>query len=376
MRSLLAQLAAAQLVALVGLLVIHAVLSTALAPTRYRQTQALRRVGPVLEAAFQDADRARSEALLEAMAATSHRAVELRQGAGPVLRRGPPECDRWDVTPLADGRELRLCSEGFPFRGGRYRLTIFVLAGLLSTALAFGLARRITAPLSRLSRAAHGLESDVDHPLPDPEGPTEVRVLRASLASLLASLRRRMATQRDLLALASHELRSPLARMQVWVGLAQEGIEPDTQLAALEQEIGDLAALVEDVLASSRLDRRVLAPQRVEVSATVRAVDPDVSMVGDAVIRADPTLFARVMGVLIDNAKRYGRPPVEVRVSGGERVEIQVVDAGGGLDAPARPGGAGVGLALAERICSAHGATLQVESSAETGTIVTLRWPT
>ncbi|MFK7986577.1 MAG: sensor histidine kinase [Sandaracinaceae bacterium] len=385
MRSVLAQLAAVQLISLLGLLLVHAVLSAALAPTGHRETRALRRVRPVLQAAFQGADRERDEALVSALARTSRQTVELLrsdpQGRSTSLaQQGSGQCEVWDVTPLDEGRELRICSEGFPFRGGRFRVTVFVLAGLLAAGLALGLARSVTAPLSRLSEAAHALEFNVEHPLPPPEGPSEVRSLRASMASMVGAVRSRMATQRDLLSLASHELRSPLARMQVWLGLAQEGIDPAAHLAAVEREIEALAGLVEDVLATSRLETGSLQLRAVGVAATVRAIDEAVTVVGDAEVLADPTLFTRVLGVLIDNAKRYGQPPVEVRVSeeapDGRGVQVCVVDHGGGFGSPARTGGAGVGLALAERICAAHGATLEVRSARGEDTVIALRWQT
>jgi signal transduction histidine kinase len=223
-------------------------------------------------------------------------------------------------------------------------------------------------------------------------------------------------SQRELLANVSHELRTPLARIRVALDLAAEGDAEAARdaLANISTDWGDLDRLVEDVLAAARLDLGASVPgglplRRDQVSVTDLAhaasqrcqvvypseqllleLAPDVPF-----IEGDGALLRRVIDNLIDNARKYSEPgsPVTLRVRrDGTGVTLAVIDNGMGIEAADLPhiftpffradrsrtrktGGVGLGLTLVRRIVTAHGGTVDVESSVGRGTEVQVKLP-
>ena len=104
-------------------------------------------------------------------------------------------------------------------------------------------------------------------------------------------------------------------------------------------------------------------------------------------LETDPLAFERVASNLLENALRYGRPPIEIRVSNGGHLRLVVQDAGEGVDPAFVPrlferfargstepwsGGTGLGLAIASSYAKAIGATLRYESCRPRGARFTL----
>jgi signal transduction histidine kinase len=218
----------------------------------------------------------------------------------------------------------------------------------------------------------------------------------------------------DFVSLVSHELRSPMAAV---IGAARTLQDRWRMLSATQREsflalIGDetsrLAALVGDVLDTSRIEAgtfsyrfeevdlgrlvdeavetAVLAQQEVRVTAAIHGTLP--------VIHGDGARLRQVLGNLIDNAVKYSPEGGEVRVSAGAgngAVRIEVRDDGPGIprdqqtrifekfgrvDVPgASKPGTGLGLFIARSIAEAHGGSLDVNSGAEPGTTFTLTLP-
>ena len=198
-----------------------------------------------------------------------------------------------------------------------------------------------------------------------------------------------------LLANASHELRTPLARIRMAVELLNDSTDP-VRKAALEQDISELDRLIEEILLASRLD----ADTDVNLNETIdllalaaeeasRYENCDVSGVSENVV-GDATLLRRLVRNLLDNASRYGRPPVRVVVGrDGDRITLSVCDRGPGLraedreaifqpffrgkaDRSERPG-SGLGLTLVRQIAQRHGGTVAYrEAEGETCFVVSL----
>ena len=117
--------------------------------------------------------------------------------------------------------------------------------------------------------------------------------------------------------------------------------------------------------------------------------DAQVTAQGSALVSGDPEALGRAIRILLDNAFRHGRPPVDITVSKRDgRVLLEVRDAGPGLPQgseeriferfyradPARSGeGTGLGLSIARAIIEAHGGTIR--ATTEGGAVVTIELP-
>jgi signal transduction histidine kinase len=218
----------------------------------------------------------------------------------------------------------------------------------------------------------------------------------------------------DFVSLVSHELRSPMAAV---IGAARTLQDRWRMLSAAQREsflalIGDetarLAALVADVLDTSRIEAGTFSYRFEEVdlgrlvddaveSATL--AQQDVRVVASVhgklpAIRGDRARLRQILGNLIDNAVKYSPEGGEVRVSaaaGNGAVRIAVRDEGPGIpldhqmrifekfgrvDVPgASKPGTGLGLFIARSIAEAHGGSLDVSSEAGTGSTFTVTLP-
>jgi signal transduction histidine kinase len=183
---------------------------------------------------------------------------------------------------------------------------------------------------------------------------------------LLARLRAALARERTFVADASHELRTPLAVLKGELELARaEGRDHEQLLAALgsaAEETDRLARMAEELLVIARLDQ---GHSRIPID---QAVDN-----------------------LLDNARRHGREPVELRVQrSGGMLELHVLDSGDGFPGeylphaferfsqadPARAsGGSGLGLAIVEAIAAAHGGEAHARNRPEGGADVWIAFP-
>jgi signal transduction histidine kinase len=181
---------------------------------------------------------------------------------------------------------------------------------------------------------------------------------------------------KSLLAHASHELRTPLARIRMAVELLKENADPRRK-RELEQDIVELDALIDEILTASRLDASGDPGANEEVDLLALASEEcaryeEAQLAGEPVtVRGDPRLLRRLIRNLLENARRHGAPPVDVRVSrAGGAAELRVSDHGPGIPDAEREGvfepfhrfagggergGAGLGLSLVRQIARRHG---------------------
>ena len=190
---------------------------------------------------------------------------------------------------------------------------------------AFPVVRRITRRLERLRAQVDALGAGQLSARVDVRGKDEIASLAQSFNRAAERIEKLVSSQRGALASASHELRSPLARIRVAIELV-DGAEGDALRARVAPDVAELDALIGELLLASRLD--ALAPgQALERRESVdllglaaeEAARTGAEVAGDpALVEGDPNLLRRLIRNLLENARRHG---------GGSDVEVWVTSA-------------------------------------------------
>ncbi|MFC5719445.1 sensor histidine kinase [Streptomyces gamaensis] len=279
-------------------------------------------------------------------------------------------------------------------------------------------ARRVLLPVRRLRRGAERIASGELGTRLDVTGQDELAALTRTFNTMAAALeqddaelRRLEAGARRFAADVAHELRTPLAAMTA----VTEVLDEDADSGALPEDTADavrlisdetrkLARMVEDLMEVSRFDAGA-APLQLDVvdlsdlvTRTLRlrgrCDDPRVSvrLPERLPVRVDARRVDVVLGNLVDNALRHGRPPVTVtaRAGSGQAV-VTVTDSGPGIPADALPHvfdrfykadrararseGSGLGLAIAQENARLHGGALSAANGPGGGAVFTLVLP-
>jgi two-component system, OmpR family, sensor kinase len=311
---------------------------------------------------------------------------------------------------------------------GLARPLLFVAVVLIVVAVAsLPLARRLSRPLERLTEAAQRLGGgDLGARAPNPARhrrwwrfrrslPDEIGQLTRAFNEMAERVERLVRGQKELLANVSHELRSPLARLRMALALLPRDGASEARLVDAERDLAELDQLIDDVLATARLEATGLPTRlaEVDVGALLAGLaerarhDPVVTgqtvRVSDApplTLVADEALLRRALWNLVENAAKYGAPPITLTAAReGERVLLSVSDEGPGIAPEARdrvldpfyrldaartpggpgPGGVGLGLTFARRVAEVHGGAIVVgalvDGGREHGCRVTIALP-
>ncbi len=280
---------------------------------------------------------------------------------------------------LADGRWLGVAFDGRPWRRGAPPFVWLAGFGLLTAAGAYPVARRIARRVERLDRAVNQLGAGDLSARVAVEGKDEVADLARSFNRAAERIQTLVGAQRRMLASASHELRTPLTRLRLAVELL--GAERPELRAEAERDVGELDALIDDLLLAARLTtlERPATSESVELA---KLAAEECARAGAAcaaepvVVQGDARLLRRLLRNLLENARRHGGDrEVEVSVvpRGGEGgALLRVADRGPGVPesererifepfyrppghSEARDGGVGLGLALVREIARQHG---------------------
>ncbi|HEY2995822.1 MAG TPA: ATP-binding protein [Methylomirabilota bacterium] len=276
------------------------------------------------------------------------------------------------------------------------------------------LSRRLSRPLERLTDAARRLGGgDLAARVSVPAAgrwwrrrapADEIAELTRAFNDMAGRIERLVRGEKELLANVSHELRSPLARLRMALALLPRAPADEARLVEAERDLAELERLIDDVLATARLEATGLPTHLAEVDARalLTAVaerarhDPAVAgrevrvAEGEPVtLVADEALLRRALWNLVENAAKYGAPPITLSSArAGDTVVFGVDDDGAGIPAPARervldpfqrldaartpgggPAGFGLGLTFARRVAEVHGGRIAVGPASLAGGI-------
>ena len=325
-------------------------------------------------------------------------AFQVRDPGGRVLARSasapePP------LAPLAAGYSTRDSWRVFTLRSGRVWVQVAesdyartemstklawaavtpLLAGipivlaLLSLLIRYGL-----APLAQLASRIAAREPGSLSPVTLTRAPEEIAPVLEALNGLLGRVQAALERERRFTADAAHELRTPLAALQVHAQNAARAETESERRESLERMLSGLqrtARLAGQLLAMSRASapRAAFAPVglRGVVEEAARELGSSVEIQGNVVVSGDRDQLLSLATNLLDNARRHGGGEVRVEFQGST---LSVLDQGPGIPEELRervfesyyrvPGsagaGSGLGLAIVREIALQHGARVEI----------------
>jgi two-component system sensor histidine kinase MprB len=281
---------------------------------------------------------------------------------------------------------------------------VAVCAILLSVLLGGWIAEKALAPVRRLTKTAEEVARTRDLSVRlDEDGHDEVSRLGAAFNEMLVALDRSLTAQRQLVADASHEFRTPLTSIRANAELLERGKvredEQDAVARAVVEQVDELDGLVTDLIelaldgeaATKFEDVRLDEIVSIEVDRLRRhpsGVDLELKT-EPCTVRGDAERLSRAVTNVLGNALKWspeGRT-VEVSVAQGS---VVVRDHGPGIDeadlplvferfyrSPAARGtaGSGLGLAIVRHVVEAHGGSVEATNAPDGGAVFTLRFP-
>jgi two-component system sensor histidine kinase CpxA len=290
--------------------------------------------------------------------------------------------------------------------------------GLFGALLCFLLTRNITNPIVRLRSAASGIAAGQLRTRVDPvvlRRHDEIGSLARDFQRMAEQVDVLVTAQRDLLGDVSHELRSPLARLIVALGLLRQSSpeEAPEYLNRINQEAERLDKMIGQLLTLTRIDSGVEASQRERFDLTnlVQEVAADGDFEAQAherevkVLQADvctmfgvPEMLRSAIENVVRNAIRHTRPETAVeltlrKVEGAPRALLKIQDRGPGVPdrmlkeifvpfqrvfdqhEPNVAQGSGLGLAIAERAVRMHDGSISARNAVDGGLIVEIELP-
>lgn len=274
--------------------------------------------------------------------------------------------------------------------------TVIVLLLILLSSYA---ARLVTAPLTRLARAAQAQDSADPSDGEFPEaGPQEIRLLGTRLNEMRHQIRDMLEQRTAMLRAVSHDLRTPLTRLKLRV----ERAVPGESAGVLLRDIAAINDMIDETLNYLRADSEQEPVRRIDLPSLLRTICSDFSDIGHTVTYCGPDrltfacrsrALARAVSNLVDNGTKFGeRVEITLRALPDGAVRIEVSDDGQGLPEALRTkvlepfvkadpsrgaseGGFGLGLAIVHEVVRRHGGTLTLNPRDPNGLAVTIVLP-
>ena len=277
-------------------------------------------------------------------------------------------------------------------------LAAAIIALILLAAFAF--ARYLARPLRELRVAVDRVgRGETPGPLPE-SGTSEIAAVNRGFNAMLANMRQIERDRAILLAGVSHDLRTPLARLRIGIELSA------ADAATREGMVGDIEEMdrIIDQFLDFARDDAATATEPIDINRELASCVDRYARAGrdvrlepgpPALVRIKPAALSRVANNLIDNGLAYGRPPLEISTHVRERdIVVDVADRGSGIphddverlkqpftragEARTRDdgaAGAGLGLAIVDRIARLHGGRFDLLPRAGGGTIARVILP-
>jgi len=265
---------------------------------------------------------------------------------------------------------------------------------------AFGFARYLARPLRELTSAVARVGRGETPPLLPESGPSEIASVSRGFNAMTANLRQIEQDRAMLLAGVSHDLRTPLSRLRLGVEM---GTRDESLRTGMVADIEEMDRIIGQFLDFARSDTAI-ALEAADLNAIARACVDRYAHAGRDVAFAPghlpilalkSTAISRLIANLVDNALAYGAPPVEVTTSVADGMAVLVVsDHGAGIapdqverlkqpftrstEARARAdgaAGAGLGLAIVDRIARLHGGRFDLLRREGGGTLARVTLP-
>jgi signal transduction histidine kinase len=279
------------------------------------------------------------------------------------------------------------------FQSG-HDLTVLAIAAASSTAAlaaAVLVGRAILRPVEGVRATSVALAGGDLTARARPAGARELRELADSLNETAANLERLFEARRQLVAWASHDLRTPLASLQAMLEAVEDGLaEPERYLPGMREQVRVLGMLIDDLFELARIDAGVLklelrdAPltplvetclRGIEAEAEAKRVRLEARIDGAAAARCAPRQVERVLYNLLTNALRHtpsdGSVAVVVEPDATE-IRVSVEDTGEGMKAM---DGGGLGLVITQGLVLAQGGRVWAENRPGGGARVSFTLP-
>ncbi|WP_326616007.1 HAMP domain-containing histidine kinase [Streptomyces decoyicus] len=329
----------------------------------------------------------------------SLRTMALRGERGTQLADHKGRPAMWAVAP-ADGKALAVHID-YTQRDAAIRGLDRSIVGSSAFAIALTLVvglfavSRITRRLQHTAQVARRISTgDLDARVDDPRvlrpayAQDEAAAVAAALDAMAATLQSKLHSEQRFTADVAHELRTPLTGLHVAAGL----LPPGRPAEMVQDRIRTMSRLTEDLLEISRLDAEVeqadievhrLGPLA-ERAVLATGLEAEVRITRDTRVETDQRRLQRVLGNLVSNAHRHGRPPVVLTVDGpvitvrdhGDGYPDQLLDHGPqrfrSQSGSGRKTGHGLGLTIAVGQARVLGATLRFSNAPDGGAVAEL----
>jgi len=280
---------------------------------------------------------------------------------------------------------------------GAFTLIISMLGAVFIT-------RLVNQPLSRLTAATQRLaKGKIPEPLPE-TGPEEIRDTYRSFNQMVADLAQVESDRALVLAGISHDLRTPLARMQLELEMANLSHEART---GMQSDLNQMDAIIGQFLDYAKptdnasfapVDLSILLADCAQSAGRMPDLRIQTQIVGQVRVMGHETDLRRVFNNLIENARRYGRAvnaeftELEIKCHvNGDIAIVKVADHGAGVPeddierllrpftrldtARGQANGAGLGLAIVDRVVRRHAGKMRVRNRSTGGFVVEIGIP-
>lgn len=276
-------------------------------------------------------------------------------------------------------------------------ITGLVVFGGGITLLAVLTTRRIIKPLETFAQAAQRFGINVDAPPMDECGPSEIKRAAQAFNQMQQRIRMFVQERMQMIAAISHDLKTPLTRLQ----LRTDFIEDETQRNKALEDLKEMQVILDSTLSFARENNNNEARTQVDLAILIQSLCDDTADAGHQVsyqgpehltCYCAPVSIRRALSNVINNAIQYGKNADVTLKQAGDSLLIEVADRGPGIPQDQRErvfspffrleksrsretGGTGLGLAVARTVVRQHGGDIELADREGGGLLVSITLP-